>query len=279
MRPTLPTDLYSHREIALAAGVSEADVLAVLGPAREFVPHDEAVRVGRLLAGLAQDPQSEINRQSAIRDPQSAIDPQSPIRIPQSRGLPLAVSSTLHVALTALVFLATFDLAPRAAVLKPDDRPAEPMRLVFLATPGPGGGGRRRWAAAEGAAAKSHARRPSRHQQSPAGARRAETGGAGAEAAGAEAGAAARGGTASARDRADYHRAGRHAQPHRRAGAGDRRKRQPRTRQRRLVPARAKAPASAKAMAAGSVPAREAAPAADRTAPAAASSRRGCCAK
>ncbi len=141
MRPNLPTDLYSHREIALAAGVSEADVLAVLGPAREFVPHDEAVRVGRLLAGLAQDPQSEINRQSAIRDPQSAIDPQSPIRIPQSRGLPLAVSSTLHVGLTALVLLATFDLAPRAAVLKPDDRPAEPMRLVFLATPGPGGGG------------------------------------------------------------------------------------------------------------------------------------------
>jgi TonB family protein len=51
------------------------------------------------------------------------------------------VSSTLHIALTALVFLATFNLAPRAASLKPDDRPPEPMRLVFLATPGPGGGG------------------------------------------------------------------------------------------------------------------------------------------
>src|SRR5262249_27297872 len=56
-------------------------------------------------------------------------------------SVPLAVSTTLHVALTAFLFLATFNLAPRAAVLKADDRPSEPMRLVFLATPGPGGGG------------------------------------------------------------------------------------------------------------------------------------------
>ena len=55
--------------------------------------------------------------------------------------MPLAVSTTLHVALTVLLFLATFNLAPRAAALKTGDRPADPMRLVFLATPGPGGGG------------------------------------------------------------------------------------------------------------------------------------------
>jgi len=141
MRPAPPTELYSRREIALAAGVSEAAVLAVLGRAREFLPHDEAVQVGRLLAGVAQDPDSEINPQSSFRDPQPAAAPPSPIRIPQARGFPLAVSSALHVALTALVFLATFNLAPRASALKPDERPAEPMRLVFLATPGPGGGG------------------------------------------------------------------------------------------------------------------------------------------
>jgi TonB family protein len=139
MSPTGPTALYSRREIALAAGVSEAEVLAVLGPAREFVPHDEAVQVGRLLADA--DRRSAIGGSPSTRVRQSATDPQSPIRIPQSRGLPLAVSSTLHVGLTALIFLATFNLAPRAATLKPDDRPAEPMRLVFLATPGPGGGG------------------------------------------------------------------------------------------------------------------------------------------
>jgi TonB family protein len=168
MRSTPPTDLYSRREIALAAGVSEADVLAVLSggqvaslrtetSAPEFVPHDEAVRIGRLLAdanrasafGYPQsaidanssvDPQPGIHPQSEI-NPQFATNPQSAFRIPQSRGLPLAVSSTLHVALTALVFFATFNLAPRAASLKPDDRHADPMRLVFLATPGPGGGG------------------------------------------------------------------------------------------------------------------------------------------
>jgi protein TonB len=124
-----PTDLYSRREIALAAGVPEADVLAMLGPAREFVAHDEAVRVGRLLAGAA-----------AQRLP-SGHPPSLTGRIPQLRSVPLAVSTMVHVALMAFLFIATFNLAPRAAALKTDDRPADPLRLVFLATPGPGGGG------------------------------------------------------------------------------------------------------------------------------------------
>jgi protein TonB len=56
--------------------------------------------------------------------------------------VPLAVSSTLHVGLMLIaVFIATFNLAPRAATIQPDDRHADPMRLVFVATPGPGGGG------------------------------------------------------------------------------------------------------------------------------------------
>ena len=47
MRPT-PTDIYSPREIALAAGVSEAQVLAVLGPAATgrlpvYLRHADAV--------------------------------------------------------------------------------------------------------------------------------------------------------------------------------------------------------------------------------------------
>jgi periplasmic protein TonB len=129
MRPVPPSDLYSRREIALAAGVAEADVLALIGPAREFVPHDEAVRLGRLLAA------------AAVQRLASGSVPWSAGRIPQLRTVPLAVSTTLHVALTVLLFLATFNLAPRAAALKPDDRRADPMRLVFLATPGPGGGG------------------------------------------------------------------------------------------------------------------------------------------
>jgi len=131
-------DLYSRREIARAAGVSEADVRAILGPRREFVAHDEAVRVGRMLAAArARAPQPALRLASTpLADTHFSF-----IRIPQPRGVPLAVSTTLHAGLTALLFFATFNLSPRAATLKADDRPAEPMRLVFLATPGPGGGG------------------------------------------------------------------------------------------------------------------------------------------
>jgi periplasmic protein TonB len=39
------------------------------------------------------------------------------------------------------VFIATFNLSPRASALRIEERPPDPMRLVFLATPGPGGGG------------------------------------------------------------------------------------------------------------------------------------------
>jgi protein TonB len=56
--------------------------------------------------------------------------------------VPLALSSTFHAGIVAfVVFITTFNLAPRAASLKNEDRPADPMRLVFVAIPGPGGGG------------------------------------------------------------------------------------------------------------------------------------------
>ncbi len=41
-------DVYSAREIALAAGVAEADVVALIGP-RRHVPYQEALRVGQAL--------------------------------------------------------------------------------------------------------------------------------------------------------------------------------------------------------------------------------------
>ena len=76
MRPAPRTDFYSPREIALAAGVAESDVLAALAAAHgssrrlagrqavrrsseaasAFVTHEEAVRIGRVLARAASRP-------------------------------------------------------------------------------------------------------------------------------------------------------------------------------------------------------------------------------
>jgi protein TonB len=55
--------------------------------------------------------------------------------------VPLALSSSLHVAAALLAFVATFNLAPHAVALQAVGRPADPTRLVFLMMPGPGGGG------------------------------------------------------------------------------------------------------------------------------------------
>ena len=128
-------DSYSPLEIAQAAGVPEADVLIALGYARERVPHVEAVRIGRMLVRNPGGP-----RRTAPRSLFGLFADATPAR--RSTGVPLALASTLHAGLVAFaVFLATFNLTPRAASLRSDDRPADPMRLVFVASPGPGGGG------------------------------------------------------------------------------------------------------------------------------------------
>jgi periplasmic protein TonB len=138
MRPAPQTDLYSPREIALAAGASEEAVRTTLG-GRELVGFDEAVRVGRMLAQRSAP--TEVRSRQSGGGIAAALDPHVDAHIPQLRGVPLIVSSTLHVALVLVLLFATFNLSPRAAVLRIDDRPPDPMRLVFLATPGPGGGG------------------------------------------------------------------------------------------------------------------------------------------
>jgi TonB family protein len=53
----------------------------------------------------------------------------------------LAVSGSVHAAIAAFVLVAGFTIAPRAASSTDPDRSSEPIRLVFLSTPGPGGGG------------------------------------------------------------------------------------------------------------------------------------------
>ncbi len=148
MLPTPANDSFTPPEIARAAGVPETQVLAALGlPARSsgtdtrslYIGHAEAVRIGRMLAQRT----ASTSRRVAMRAPAplfSLFADLTPSRRPT--GVPLALSSTLHAGLVALVvFITTFNLAPRAATLRADDRPSDPMRLVFLKLPGPGGGG------------------------------------------------------------------------------------------------------------------------------------------
>jgi protein TonB len=136
MRSPSGHDSYSPREIALAAGVPEADVLAALGHAPGLVPHADAVRVGRALVQQV----TAGSRPSKSGSLFSLFAGDAPAR--GLTGMRLAASGTVHAGLIALaVFLATFNLSPHAASLRPDDRSADLMRLVFVAAPGPGGGG------------------------------------------------------------------------------------------------------------------------------------------
>src|SRR5207249_6904965 len=125
-------EMYSPREIAQAAGVSEEQVLAVLGGVDRPVPHADAVRIGRALAvhmrALAvhmNDPK-DTNIVAAAPAPALFSVFSSRSRRTPSKGVPLAVSSTLHAGMVAAaVFFATLGLTPTAATL--DHR--EPTRL------------------------------------------------------------------------------------------------------------------------------------------------------
>lgn len=132
------SEVYSPREIARAAGVSETQVLAVLGPsfAGGYVGHADAVRVGRALAGNPAPATVALQPAAMFTVFGAAAKPH------RSTAVPLALSSTLHAGIVAfIVLLTTLNLTPRAAALKIEDRANDPMRLVFVATPGPGGGG------------------------------------------------------------------------------------------------------------------------------------------
>ena len=117
--------IYSPREIARAAGVPESRVLAALGGTDRYVPHDEAVLIGRSLQRAGRSPFSLFVSGAGASRP---------------AGLPFAVSSTLHAGLfVATVFLTTVGLRPASATIA--NTRAEPMPLIFVALPGPGGGG------------------------------------------------------------------------------------------------------------------------------------------
>jgi TonB family protein len=132
-------EVYTPDEIARAAGVSTDRAVAALGSPHVYVSHESAVGLARALRGagvtnLAYGPHAPGSAMFSIFA--SATCP------PRSKGLPLAVSSTLHAGvLGATIVITTMGLTSSATTL-PSEQPApEPSRLVFLMTPGPGGGG------------------------------------------------------------------------------------------------------------------------------------------
>lgn len=126
------TDVYSAREIALAARVPETQVLAFIGR-REFVPHAEAVRIGR---AVRRDRAVETQGNGAL----FSIFSPAAARMATAR-VPLMVSSTVHLGLIAIaILITTFATTPTATTLGAVEH-TEPVRLVFFASPGPGGGG------------------------------------------------------------------------------------------------------------------------------------------
>lgn len=150
MLGALPPDVYTARDIAAAAGVSDAHVEALLeqgrirsiatqsamggSPAlRTFVAPAEAIRAVRALAsgsavgvldadGLGRELFSGGGRKS------------------RAATIPLVVSTSLHgLAVAAILFIASLGFA--VADERTEPLKNEPIRLVFLASPGPGGGG------------------------------------------------------------------------------------------------------------------------------------------
>src|SRR5260370_40388352 len=117
-------DLHSAREIALAAGVPEAQVVALMGGAPGLVRHGEAVRIGRTAV---------LQARRSVAPPASArglfgIFSEAPAGIGSKRVL--ALSSTVHAGGLAVgVFIALFNLRPRGGSLKQGERPPGPTRL------------------------------------------------------------------------------------------------------------------------------------------------------
>ncbi len=133
MRSQPGIDVYTPREIAAAAGVPLADVLAALNGIDGYVPHADAVRLGRLV--MLQSMRSRTTR--APSAPYFAATGRG-----RMRAVPFLASTGVHIALAALAVVL---LTRRGLATTPppsmDQRPSAMMQLVFLNTPGPGGGG------------------------------------------------------------------------------------------------------------------------------------------
>jgi len=124
-------EVYSAAEVALAAGVDSRDVVRwgdthdIQALAGGFYSTPQAVRMVRHLLDGA-----------AIESERPALF-ERPIGSTRRRGLPIAITTALHMGLVAgLAVMTTAARPSRANALVPVT-----TQLVFLATPGPGGGG------------------------------------------------------------------------------------------------------------------------------------------
>jgi protein TonB len=151
MLGSVPPDVYTARDIALAAGVNESRVLQLLarGEIRSvaaqlpivadpslatYVAHGEAVRAVRALkqgSSVAVAGSLGLGRELFA---QSA-------RAERSTTVPLIVSTSLHgLAVATILFIASLGFAVADERTEPLKEP-EPIRMVFLVAAGPGGGG------------------------------------------------------------------------------------------------------------------------------------------
>src|SRR3954463_11986482 len=130
MRTDGLADVYSLREVALAASVSAAQAQAVAGSDRMLSARD-AVRLGRTLIAR--------QREGLFISPALLFSTVSDARTFKRPALPLAMSASLHAALFGAVIV-ILGFRANAAVSQLDDE-ARPAHLIFLAAPGPGGGG------------------------------------------------------------------------------------------------------------------------------------------
>jgi periplasmic protein TonB len=137
------SEVYSTREIALAAGVPHERVVAAIGRSDLFLGHDEAVRLGRSLVGGDATLRSNFSTAHPSAAPPTLFSSVTEVPVPgHSKGVSLAVSSTVHAGVIAgAIFLATFGMNPKASALATESLPAETSRLVYLNIPGPSGGG------------------------------------------------------------------------------------------------------------------------------------------
>lgn len=142
-RPAAAPEVYSAAEIAKAAGVSAREVrdrvASGLIPTVDgtFVSEAAAVSAVRALTTVASEafaPRADFD--GAARE---LLSPPPSSR--RRTGLPLVLSSTMHVA-AVLLFVVASSLGLLSHDTESDlNKPADPARLVFLVKQGPGGGG------------------------------------------------------------------------------------------------------------------------------------------